>query len=270
MYHGRKNPFWFGRNWVGFQRLISGERIAVAEDSIRELAGLGSLSGRSFADIGSGSGLFSLAAVRLGASPVVSVDVDPESVAASRKTREEHAPQASWRIEEGSVLDRGFVESLGQFDVVYSWGVLHHTGDMWTGVRHVALLVKEGGLLCLGLYGDAGWKTRVVRSIAKLLHHTPKSAFWLVAAPIVALMVLRTVLKDLVRGKPLDTMRSYKRLRGMSYWHDVVDGLASYPYEFTTSTQLSSFLAPLGLTLVRERQYPGRAYVCEYCFVRSR
>src|SRR6185295_10447431 len=100
-----------------------------------------SLEGRRFLDIGSGSGLFSLAARRLGAS-VHSFDLDPESVRCALELRRRFCPaDADWRIEQASALDRRYLAALGEFDVVYSWGVLHHTGQMRDALENAALPV---------------------------------------------------------------------------------------------------------------------------------
>src|SRR5205807_740046 len=130
--------------------------IAEAESSLKRMLEVESLAGRSFLDIGSGSGLFSLAARRLGAR-VRSFDYDPQSVACTRELRRRFYPDdADWQIEEGSVLDEGYVRALGTFDVVYSWGVLHHTGAMWRALAHAALPVAVGGKLFIAIYNDTG------------------------------------------------------------------------------------------------------------------
>src|SRR6185369_14036983 len=123
--------FEFGKNWSRFLALLDERRIKEAEDSLKRMLEVETLEGKSFVDVGSGSGLFSLAARRLGAK-VHSLDYDPNSVACTAELKRRYFPNdLSWRVEEGSALDRKYLASLGTFDVVYSWGVLHHTGKMW-------------------------------------------------------------------------------------------------------------------------------------------
>src|SRR5215207_3370049 len=119
----RGERFEFGQNWSQFLAAVDDERIQQAETSLKEMLEVESLAGRSFLDIGSGSGLFSLAARRLGAR-VRSFDYDPQSVACTRELRQRYFPEdEGWQVGEGSVLDESFVRGLGTFDVVYSWGV---------------------------------------------------------------------------------------------------------------------------------------------------
>ena len=44
------------------------------------------------------------------------------------------------------------IESMGSFDFVYSWGVLHHTGDMYRALRGAAGRVAPGGRFLFALY----------------------------------------------------------------------------------------------------------------------
>ena len=148
--------FEFGKNWAAFLSVLDDERIATAEDSLKEMLECEDLQGKKFLDIGSGSGLFSLAARRLGAT-VHSFDFDPNSFACTQELRRRYFPgDADWRIEQGSALDSKYLESLGKFDIVYSWGVLHHTGEMWKALENATLPVGAGGKLFVAIYNDTG------------------------------------------------------------------------------------------------------------------
>src|SRR5713226_6998608 len=143
--------FAFGENWARFLALLDDQRIRDAEESLQSKLEVENLAGKSFLDVGSGSGLFSLAARRLGAR-VHSFDYDPQSVACTLELRRRYFPDdEEWKIEEGSALDTNYLKSLGTFDVVYSWGVLHHTGAMWQALEHVVGAVAPGGKLFIAI-----------------------------------------------------------------------------------------------------------------------
>src|SRR5919112_1968191 len=155
----RGERFEFGANWSQFLASVDDERIQQAETSLKEMLEVESLSGKTFLDIGSGSGLFSLAARRLGAR-VHSFDFDPKSVYCTTELRKNYfRDDASWKIQEASVLDGEFMKSLGEFDVVYSWGVLHHTGSLWTAMENAQQRVAPGGKFFIALYNDTGSQT---------------------------------------------------------------------------------------------------------------
>jgi SAM-dependent methyltransferase len=239
--------FSFGANWSDYADRITDARIAEAEQSLVQLLGRARLDGLRFLDIGCGSGLFSLAARRLGAR-VHSFDFDPDSVACSRHVRDKFWPSDSgWTIEPGSVLDRPYLEGLGQFDVVYAWGVLHHTGDMWTAIDNACARVAPGGAFVVALYR----RTRTCR------FWTAEKRFYASASPITQAAIRipyqgAYLLRIAMSGKnPSSFVRNYSCNRGMTFRNDTHDWLGGYPYESTTPDEVVPFLTGRGFKIER-------------------
>jgi len=250
--------FKFGKNWSAFLRNLNDGRIAEAERSLKDMLGVDDLAGRTFLDIGSGSGLFSLAARRLGAR-VHSFDFDPDSVACTRTLRERYFPNdPQWTVERGSALDPAYLASLGTFDVVYAWGVLHHTGEMWPAIDNATQRVRPDGRLFLMIYRDWGLKSQIWLRI-KRLYCSGALGRWVVLALFIPYYIIRGVLEDIFRLRnPLTRYREYQRNRGMSKFHDWIDWLGGYPYEFATVDQVQAFCAQRGLVIIRQE---GEEYV---------
>ena len=261
--------FEFGSNWRRFLRVLNEERIAEAERSLRGMLEVEDLRGKSFLDIGSGSGLFSLAARRLGAT-VHSFDYDPQSVACTRELRRRYSgDDSSWTVDEGSVLDERYVRSLGEFDIVYSWGVLHHTGAMWTALANAYLPVSPGGALFIAIYNtQPGWTpfyTRIKRTYVS----APRVGKWLIAGTYIGLATCRQVLSDVRHGRnPVRTYAEYKRARGMSVWHDLVDWIGGYPFETARPEEIFDFYRARGFELRRLATAGGSVGCNEFVFVK--
>jgi 2-polyprenyl-3-methyl-5-hydroxy-6-metoxy-1,4-benzoquinol methylase len=260
--------FQFGRNWGKFLKSLTEEQIGRAEESLKEMLGVESLCDKSFLDIGSGSGLFSLAARRLGAR-VHSFDYDPYSFASTAELRRRYFPEdAQWRVEQGSVLEKPYLEALGQFDIVYSWGVLHHTGSMWQALENVAPLVKSGGILFIAIYNDQGKRSRQWRSIKRTYNRLPANFRFLVLWPAFLKMWWKRLLKDALAGRPRYSFRNYKALRGMSLWHDLVDWVGGYPFEVAKPEQIFDFYYQRGFYLARMTTQAGDLGCNEFVFVK--
>lgn len=261
--------FAFGENWTRFLKLLNDERIQQSIDNLRVMLDKEHLKGKSFLDIGSGSGLSSLAARRLGAK-VVSFDFDPNSVACTTEVRRRYFPgDADWHIETGSVLDRRFLNSLGQFDVVYSWGVLHHTGQMWEAFKNIHENVAQGGLLFLAIYNDQGRASRLWWVTKKAYVSLPRFLRWLVLIPAYIRLWGPTTVKDILRLQPFRTWRSYTSNRGMSAHRDVIDWVGGFPFEVAKPEQIFEFYKNLGYRLVMLRTCAGGHGCNEYVFQRE-
>lgn len=233
--------FEFGANWTRFLQFLDDDRIRAAEASLRHMLGVETLTGRRFLDAGSGSGLFSLAARRLGAA-VVSFDFDPASVACTTALRARYFPDdENWRVASGSVLDRQYLSTLGSFDVVYSWGVLHHTGAMWQALENVAVLVEPGGRLFVAIYNDQGFRSGYWRQVKRLYVAHPALRWPLLLAHM-PYPFLPSLAVQLLRPRS-------RAIRGMSFWHDVVDWIGGYPFEVATPEAIRSFYQARGFSM---------------------
>jgi predicted RNA methylase len=264
-----ESHFSFGENWAQYAEKIDERRIEEAEKSLIRLVGRESIQGRTFLDIGCGSGLFSLAALRLGCQRLLAVDLDPNSVQTTRRTLERYAPaRANWDCRRISVFDLDPAE-VGTFDIVYSWGVLHHTGAMYKAIEKASAMVKPEGMLTLALYGKTPF-CGLWRIEKRIYSRSPKWVQRAIEKVYSAVVAARLALK----GESLKKRReTYFQQRGMDMYHDTRDWLGGYPYESISPQEAMTFMHKLGFEPIRSFVCPSIGLLgagCdEYSFTKS-
>lgn len=264
-----KKHFSFGKNWQNFISSLTEEKIGNARKLIVDfLGGEDAIRGKTFVDIGCGSGLFSHVAYKLGAARVVSVDVDEFSVACTQYLKEKQNNPENWEIKQGSALDEKFIKSLGKFDIVYSWGVLHHTGDMYRAFDVIANLMHDQSELCIAIYGrnGSGWtgSPETWLKVKKVYNRSGKIGKKLLYFGYVVYFFAVNVR---FKQNPWKKINSYKE-RGMEWSNDVIDWLGGYPYEFAWPKEIIGYFEKKGMSCKKINDRNGIA--CnEYLFIRK-
>ncbi|MDH5492187.1 MAG: class I SAM-dependent methyltransferase [Myxococcales bacterium] len=264
--------FEFGANWSAFLDTVDESRIEQSRRGLRASLGLDSLEGLTFLDVGCGSGLHSLAARSMGAK-VHSFDYDPKSVACAEELRRRYFPDdPDWKIERGSALDADYLEGLGAHDIVYSWGVLHHTGDMWRALELVERNVAEGGRLFLALYNDQGMPSRVWTQVKRAYVASPKPLKLAITLMSGAYFESRGVAARVLRREnplPFEKWAQKKQDRGMTVWYDLVDWVGGYPFEVSKPDAIFEHFKAKGYRLEHLRTCQGGLGCNEYVFIRT-
>lgn len=251
MNNTQEQRFAFGKNWQDFLQVLSDEHILEAEKALGLFLGTQDLSGKHLLDIGSGSGLHSLAARRMGAT-VHSFDYDLQSVACTEELKRRYfRDDPGWTIQQGSILESKYIKALGQFDICYAWGVLHHTGALWQALYNAQVPLPQGGLLFVAIYNDQGLMSAIWRIIKRFY-----SSGWLgrttTALIFYPIFFLAGLSLDLIQFRnPARRYREHKKYRGMSLLHDWRDWLGGYPFEPAAPGQIIGFFENLGFELVR-------------------
>lgn len=258
--------FAFGKNWLRFLSHVDDRRIEHAKQSFLAFVGSEPMSGTSFLDIGCGSGLSSLVARRCGMR-VTAFDFDPDAVICSVEMRRRfNSGMEHWSIERGDVLDTAYMVGLGQSDLVYAWGSLHHTGDLWLAIENAAARVRDDGRFYLAVYNDQGGASRRWRAVKKFYQALPSPLRPFLVAAFVPVQWGKTIVRDTLQGNPLATWNAYGRERGMSPWHDMVDWVGGYPFEVARPEEVFDFLRQRGFSLEKLKTCAGGIGCNEFLF----
>lgn len=259
---GGELRFSFGKNWQRFAAQLDEGRIAAAEQAMREMLGEDGLRGKTFLDVGSGSGLLSLVAVRMGAARVHSFDYDADSATCTRAVRDHYFPDAAhWTVERGDVLDDAYLQGLGTWDVVYSWGVLHHTGAMWQALDNAAARVRPGGTLFIAIYNDQGPISSYWTGVKRVYNRAPRPLQAVMEGGFFLFFASEMLAADLLRGRNPVTRYTGRDRRGMSVFRDVVDWIGGYPFEVASPEAITRFYGERGFTPRRVKTC-GRRHGC--------
>lgn len=251
--------FGFGNNWEDLLNNIGKEEIVSAERSLHRWIPYKDLKGKKFLDIGSGSGLFSLAAWNWNAE-VYSFDYDENSVKCTMRLKDSVDVEKgrSWDIEQGDVLDSSYMKKFyGKYDVVYSWGVLHHTGNMEKALMEAGKCVVPGGYLFISIYNDQGFMSKIWRYVKKTYNLSGKNRrkiiLFMASLYLYGYQTTRHIYKN---------GRNVLSERGMNAWNDLVDWVGGYPFEYATAEKIVMFYLGRGFKLVKLKALDKKNHGC--------
>ncbi len=247
----KERHFSFGKNWKKFLKTVNERRITEAKKSlVNSFSGEEKIINKTFIDVGCGSGLFSLAASLIGVKSLVSVDVDEYSIECAKYLRKKYEGN-NWTIENASALDSKLVEKFGRFDIVYSWGVLHHTGNMWLAINNVSKLVNENGLFCIAIYnnnqkykfeGTSTFWLKIKSFYNRTNWFNKLIAYWFYTVYLLLGITM-------TGNNPIKYIKNYHTIRGMNFFTDIKDWLGGYPYEFASANKIIEHVEGRGFKL---------------------
>ena len=261
--------FEFGKNWKNFSKKINNEKIKFAKNSLKRLLLLDDLKNKTFFDIGCGSGLMSLAATQMGAK-ILAVDSDAKAVETTKLVlRAKSKKNSKWLVKYESILNENYLKTLNKFDVVYAWGVLHHTGKMWKAIDLASQKVKENGLFAISIYNDQGGASKRWKIVKKIYVLSPKIIRLILIFFFFLFFEIRSFLIKTFRFQNYFTFKDWKNKnqdRGMSYFTDLTDWIGGYPFEYAKPEEIFNFLKKRGFVLLNLKTCAGGHGCNEFLF----
>lgn len=242
--------FSFGKNWKSFVDTVSEGAVERAMADIKEWLGADKIQGKTVLDIGCGSGIHSLSYFLLGANEVISFDADQYSVEATNVLWEKAGRPSNWRIQQGSILDPDFFGNLGTYEIVYSWGVLHHTGSMWEAIGNASSLVQQGGQFWIALYVKG---PKYPEHLALKQAYNRASAF---GKKLMEWKYIYGLMRDRWKWGLNPFAWNQSEVRGMDTRHDIIDWLGGLPYEVASKEEVIEFLGERGFVLEKIKELP--------------
>lgn len=240
--------FDFGQNWVDFSsRALTHQKLDNARKDFHNLFSGIDMQKKHMLDIGFGQGISLLLACEAGAF-VYGNDINPKCREALKQTSNISGITANVPVITGSILDNSTVEMLKSsvpdesFDIVHSWGVLHHTGDMRRAISNAASLVKPGGYFICAIYN---------RHITSKLWLFIKW-FYCKAPSIVRSLMIAVMYPFIFAAKLAVTRKNpFHQMRGMDFYYNVIDWVGGYPYEYASVNELIDIVSKHGFTCIK-------------------
>ena len=232
--------FNFGKNWLNYSKTVRDKDLEIMKESLIDLIGLENIENKTFLDIGCGSGLFAIAAKKLGAKKVLGIDILSDSIKSSEENKKRFDVQ-DIEFKQLSIVDDQ-IETLKKFDVVYAWGSLHHTGEMRKAIENSSYFVKDDGLFVLAIY-NKHWTSLIWKRIKYFYNISPK---------FIRLIMIFAFYYIIATAKFLVTRKNpFQKKRGMSFYYDIVDWLGGYPYEYASKDEIVAIVSNSECRLIK-------------------